>query len=421
MAPSSSSSDTSNPSLSSPPPPTAKHNAQLQLSAVQLRDVQDALRQPLTGRRVLIPFGGSKAFVVGRLKPVLAQQQQQEIVQFRRAKTGELETMTRSDAKTRIQEEIQALTTKPIKPTKKSNPKKPPTEQSSAYKKDSSDSLTATVTSVSSSAATPNFFEIREELDEHGKEVFSEAVNVSKHLGFWEKEVRKADESTPAPETPQSTDNDMQEDKEEEQELEEPIEDDTPKPVSDQEFAALTARLDELARWEEEEEARKEQNRKHAKKLGSKGWAKGFLNKQQPSKPEEAKAKAAALTQPDKSSTKYVAQAVRVSGGAKFQVDSTRTSGGTRVASPSSGNESGRSVGFKETDQIREIPRIGQRSVGEIQKPASRPSLVSEVVRERPRKPQHQQNDGAGGSSQSNNDQPQKKLSRFAQQRMGLP
>ena len=173
--------------------------------------------------------------------------------------------------------------------------------------------------------------------------------------------------------------------------------------VSDEEFAALSVRLDELARLEQEEETQKEENRKSAKQLRSKGWAKGFLNKQtSPTKPKAAAAKRAEPSRvPPSNATPPVNH--------------------TETQAPNS-NDTGRAVGFMETDQVREIPRIGQRSVSEIQKPSAvkQPILqssvvVSEVVRERPRKGRPKGTD----SPQSNKDPPPKKLSRFAQQRMG--
>ena len=79
----------------------------LPLTAVQLRDVQDALRKPLTSRRVLIPLG-SKAFVAGELCPSL-NESQQEMIQLRTAdKSGDLMTIPRKDAIVRIQQDIQS-------------------------------------------------------------------------------------------------------------------------------------------------------------------------------------------------------------------------------------------------------------------------------------------------------------------------
>ena len=103
---------------------TSTNNSTLQLNDGQLRDVQDALRQPLTGRRVLIPLA-SKAFVVGTLQP-LCNEKKEEMIQLRTAKTGELQTMTRHDAIAHLQTERQALIRSKQSSSSSNLQKKPP-------------------------------------------------------------------------------------------------------------------------------------------------------------------------------------------------------------------------------------------------------------------------------------------------------
>lgn len=380
--------------------PTTPH-----LDAAQLRDVQDALRQPLTGRRVLIPLASSKAFVVGTLAPT-RNEKDEEMIQLRSANTGELQTMTRQDAIAHMQTERQALT-RPSQSSLSSSSNlkaKPPPTQSSVKDTTNTSNTTTTTTPTTAAAVAPNYFEIREELDEQGKEVSAEAVNITNHLKLWENEMRKqggAAQERPVPTegglsaSLQSTDMDIVD-------KTEPAP--TPAKVSDEEFVALSARLDELARLEQEEETQKEDNRKSAKQLRSKGWAKGFLNRQtSPKKPKAA-----------------APQAKRAEPSRVPPSNATSPVNHMETQAPNS-NDTGRAVGFMETDQVREIPRIGQRSVGEIRKPSAvkqpmlQSSVVSEVVQERPRKGRPKGTD----SPESNKDPPPRKPSRFAQQRMG--
>ena len=137
------------------------------LSTVQLRDVQDTLRRPLTGRQVLIPLG-PKAFVAGRLAPTL--RGDEETIQLRSEETGELQTVARKEAIDSIQREIKALQPSKAAPAKSSLKKHPPP---------SSSSEPSPKFNAEPNQPAPSFFEIREELDEQGQEVHSEAVDIT--------------------------------------------------------------------------------------------------------------------------------------------------------------------------------------------------------------------------------------------------
>ena len=399
---------------------------QQQLDGVQLRDVQDVLRQPLTGRRVLIPLGGNKAFVAGTLQPT-RNDAQEELIQLRAAGSGELQTVTRQDAVAQIQTERQALTANK-KPASKATTR----QSSSAKKSPPTNSTNASAPTARDAAAVPNFFDIREEIDEQGKEVSSEAVNITNHLKLWENEMRKRGVESSAPPSTDMVDAEVA-DESSPSSSSDTVEHDntstTAQKVSDEDFAALSARLDQLARLEEEEETRRQENRKSAKKLRSKGWAKGFLNKPSSSssssnKRVPQKPKAAGISQPQQGEASSPVQSTTPIA-AKPPSDAQHVANRSQTETPGSRTDtptSTRAVGFKETNQVREIPRIGQRSVGEIQKPVKplQSSIVSQVVRERPRK--GRQPKGAAGttSTDEDNNPPQRKLSRFAQQRMGL-
>ena len=371
------------------------------LSAVQLRDVQDALRKPLTSRRVLIPIG-SKAFVTGELCPSL-DESQQETIQLRKAdESGELITIARQDAIIRIQQDIQA-----VKPAKPATSTLKPGPAKSSLKSPSSTSKKK----PSGADAGLNYFEIREEINEEGQEVHAEAVDITNHLKVWEEHVAGGATGPPAPSCDDTDDF----------ERETIIEPKSAIKVTEEDFEALSARLDQLARLEEEEEARQSSNQKHAKKLQSTGWAKGFLNKKSSSRPLVSARAELPLTVSD--TIQLSAPAVAKSEtAARSATDVTRDMG-----QPESKTESSGRVAFVESTEVREIPRIGQRSVREIQKtsntttsttaPAMQGSAISELVKERPRKNRQQERNNS--SENSDNPPQQRKLSRFAQQRMG--
>eukprot|EP00977_Amphora_coffeiformis_P006783 scaffold1485_cov171-Amphora_coffeaeformis.AAC.22 len=376
------------------------------LSAIQLRDVQDALRKPLTSRRVLIPVG-SKAFVAGELCPSLDESSQQEMIQLRTAdESGDLMTIARQDAIARIQQDIQAL--RPAKPAVSKQKPAPPTKSSLK----SQQQTPPKNSNPSKTAAAPNYFEIREEINEEGKEVHAEAVDITNHLKVWEEQVGTA--MGPAG----SSSNDATD----LEELETIVEPEPVTKVTDEDFAALSARLDQLARLEEAEEARQTSSRKSAKKLQSKGWAKGFLNKNSPSRPTVSPRAEVPMTVSD--TTRRVS-APTVSKSETAKPAANVPTKPRETGQPESKAENSGRVAFTESTEVREIPRIGQRSVREIQKTAStnttmpmQGSAISEVVRERPRKNRQQERNNNSDSGE--NLPQQRKLSRFAQQRMEL-
>lgn len=361
---------------------------EMDLSSFQLRDVQDVLRRPLTGRRAMIPLG-TKAFVPGKLQPTL-EQDQQEMIQLRDSKCDDLRSVTRKEAIDCIQEEILMLQ-RPSKPTPAANTPEKASHTNVTLPRPLASNPAS---DMSESFPAPAFFEIREELDEKGKEVRSEAVNIADHLKLWEREVAAADaENTGKRPMSALQENDYV------QPFTEP--DEPRKEISDQEYETLTARLDELARLEEEGGKTKTVNTKSSKNLQSRGWAKGFLNNSAKSK-RETKSKAA------ESQTIPLAQIAPPETGTEACSDN-------RHANLSADTDSSnRLVSFADANQVQEIPRLGHRSVKEIQRPAS---LVSETVLERPRKGRQQSR--STNTTQQATDQPQKKLSRFAHQRMG--
>lgn len=425
--------------------PSNSNSRTTTLNALQLRDVQDVLRKPLTGRSVLIPLG-SKAFVAGQLQPLL-NEQQEELIKLRSNTTDELQqdySISRTKAIDMIQQEIKDLLPKK---------KKPPISKSPPV---SSSSKSAPPAKADAAAAknggtldgNPNFFEIREEIDDHGQVVHSEKVNITNHLKLWEKEVQKASSS------PNDNDNDNDDTSPEvaikgansgghtvsgtpleSESLSEIVEEqeEVKRDLSEEQYAALTSRLDELALLEEQD-GQKTENKKSAKKLQSKGWSNGFLNNNHPSKPKEKRKTAVAVGDGDESGkpkTKDGADDDDDEGSVNTVEHSNVAASITQRDNDMGSSSSNRTVGFSnEKNTVREIPRVGQRSVSEIKKPVTTPppiqdNLFSNAVRERPRSnraktqtatsTQHGNNDPASQQQQ----QPQRKVSRFAQQRSG--
>lgn len=287
-----------------------------------LENVKKILEEgPLTEKQVMVPIT-TKAFFAGRLKPTLRNEQEQVLIKMAGANFVELD---RSQAIGYLERQIESRSPK----------------TTAKYGKESAEERSV--------PALP-FFEIREELDVDGREVRAEAVNVVKELEYLQKKEGKIAAIVP-----------MAGGSSEPPELDEPDR----VSVSNVEYELLSARLEELARLEEQAESAKAENIKSSTKLQSKGWAKGFLN----AKP---KAKRQAMTVPT----------------------------------------TGKKVGFHAQDAVREIPRIGQRSASEL-KPVARKEIdtqvFSGVIRERP----------VGTSTESVKPVPKKKLSRFAQERQG--
>jgi hypothetical protein len=325
-----------------------------QASASNLGDVKKLLQDPLTGRKVLIPFT-SKAFFEGALQPTIdAAGSEQVLVKLSKEHFVE---SNRSEAAELLEKRIQAV-------------------QKSVRDVTTSRKVPRPAAAPAEPSGLP-FFEIREEFDQQGNEIRSEAINVAKELEYLERnEDDKVDAAIRV--TPPSSDAMVVE------------EEATSKAaVSEEEYQDLASRLEELAKLEEEAEAKKKTNQTSSKRLQGSGWSKGFLNKKKPAKKKPVKSAVAAAKAP-------VATAV------------------TEQAAP----RTAKKVGFQEkNNQIKEIPRVGERSVPSrtitpVEAAPSRQietSVFNGVIQERP---------AAAGVQERSAVEPKKKLSRFAQQRL---
>lgn len=328
----------------------------MSLSTEDLRDLADVCRQPLTDKVVLVPLG-RKAFFEGKLQPTTTDAGEEQL--FVRRTDGQLEKMERKAAVKFFESERATMLpkkAKPLKPALKSALKP------SKVKKTVVDSKPAPAVAAQPTIIESNgpFFEIRE--DEDGK---GEVIDMTKQLENWDgiagqDSKRENDVHTTA--------------------REEVVDDGgTLKKLSDGEYAALTMRLEELERKEEEAEKQKTSNAKSAKKLQSKGWSTGFLNsKPTPRKPVPKPAPPTAKPPP-----------------------------ATNATEPR--QEKGKTVGFSKSDDVQEIPRIGERSVRQTRPSNPFPqTVVSDTVTERPM---------LGEVVERPRPAPKKRVSRFAQER----
>lgn len=280
------------------------------------------------------------------------------------------------------------------------------------------------------------FFEIREEFDSDGREVKAEAVNVAKEMKALKDALRShrdgqskgangGKEAKQICELIENLDIDAGE-----SEIPQDIDDSTftsavevveshVETISDERYSSMSARLDELARLEEEAERNKNEGKNSRQRLQSKAWGKGFLSGSSKQAKKEKKKKNGGWN-------KGFLNAEPKSG--KLSPASAEP----RVANIEE-PERERKVAFGE-NKIKEIPRIGQNSIkaAQLQKPATArrehaepiaTTAFSGVVMERPAKSSSSADSTSTRSSQADqvqqqHQQPKKKLSRFAQQRL---
>jgi hypothetical protein len=474
----------------------------------ELRDLVDVLRQPLQGRPVLVPLG-TQAFLEGTLDPrgyyrtpssdsepsgetfdvgICGSSGErnsssssdgdgdgdEEYVIIRtqnRDEDGEDEeserTVTRQQAKEFFEAERDAhlRATKQrrqggggVETKKGGEASEQSAKEISATRKVASGKPTSPATSKSSTPATDSakasggggldadepqqaFFEIREELDEQGREVRAEAVDVSRQLAMLESDApggvvderttrqphrgsspgdtvahgetvrTKGNATTINGATSAATDNTSK------------------KVISDAEYARLSARLEELALLEEHAEHSKATNTASRKGLQGGGWSSGFLNNKKKKTSKPNKPPLHNLPPP--------------SG------ESQSTAHEQTAATSSASEPRSRAVSFDpKRNDVREIPRIGQRSALELRKPPPSPQAMSwsgessaggsgvwtaasGVVRERAKpsskkKPAIPLRTGgvaaaaseSASTSQPDQQQQPKRLSRFAQERL---
>lgn len=347
-----------------------------QASVSDLDDLRNVLQDPLTGRKVMIPFTG-KAFFEGTLEPSIDQCHEQVVVKLSK---DTLVDMSRSDALALLEKRIESVQEKVKKTLGNFSSSKLPNQETKPKS-----------TTTDSDGPPLAFFEIREEYDDDGNEIRAEAINVVKELKYLQEDEKDqmvgSDMFSPVP----MADDDDDDDDELSPATVIRQNENGSGVVSDREFEKLALRLDHLARLEEEAETQKASNRISSKTLQGSGWAKGFLNNGKKTK----------------LSTKKVTQ---VGKGIQPQADACITNA----------NKSPRTkkVGFGEND-IREIPRVGEISVAtRTTQPRQTisTSVFSGMITERDMTAR----DHRGGVpvAASPTSTPERRVSRFAQQRL---
>lgn len=333
-----------------------------------------------------MPFG-TKAFVPALLEP--DRDEEEEVVNFTNDKEA-AKQITRTQALDLLQDEMDRVS------NRKKAPKQTPTRHT-------------TTTNV-----LP-YFEIREEIDATGKEVKAEAVNVTQHLEYLRQHPEMVQEESLPPPVTASSDEPGEE-----------IPVSNLKSLSDGEYDALSARLEELARLEEtemEEPVPKVMKKSNSKTTRSSGWSKGFLNntkkKKSPAdnnnnKVVSEEVKKSAEVQNSNGPSKQVAHEVTSAPSTSKPISKSVFSGVIQeresLEKPNKVpvETSAHRVRFgDQPNEIREIPRIGQTPVASIARPPSRPIVGAGSVRQELQSQRQQQ-------------VPKKKLSRFAMERQQL-
>ena len=343
-----------------------------QASVSDLEAVRHVLQDPLTGRKVMIPFTG-KAFFAGTLEPSVDQGHEQVVVKLSK---DTLVDMSRSDAVALLEQRIESIQERMKKTlenysSKGATPTKPK--------------------SITEGGSSRAFFEIREEYDDDGNEIRAEAINVAKELQYLQKDEKDqlvgSDMFSPT--------NMMNDDADHEQSPSTSVHQNDSKPgvVSDRDFETLTLRLEELARLEEEAETQKVANTMSSKTIQGSGWAKGFLNSR------------TTKTKPSKKKVTNVNKGIQP----QSAVSITNASDSPRP----------KRVGFGE-NEIREIPRVGDKSVAHStsqSRQAISASVFSGVITERSMGAQDHRST-ASATTPASTPEPERKVSRFAQQRL---
>lgn len=429
-------------------------------STTDLASVHEVLKnkEPLAGRRVMIPVT-TQAFFEGHLRPPPGPKDADTTSSIKPRPSeervsanlgdGHLADMSREEAADFIQRRIDAAAPSSApsvsKPKKKSSLKQTrarPTTKSDKQQKQQPQPQPPVAQTV-----LP-FFEIREELDAEGREVKAEAVNVAQETKALKDALRSQKDSNGASGGEETkgihelienidigvdengNDGNVQEADDDDVEVQQH------EPISDDKYNSLSARLDELARLEEDAGKNKNEEKSSRKRLQGKAWGKGFLSGSETTTSKKA---AASSTSKKKKSTggKNTGGWSRGFLNAEPKAENKSPPKIEPKAVSSDEPERQRKVAFGE-NEIKEIPRIGHNSVKvalQKPKPAAEPQegeliakdVFSGVVMERPKstsisagivQQQAPVPSQVQQQQQHQQQQPKKKLSRFAQQRL---
>ena len=339
---------------------------------------QSQQKKKLTNHKVMIPIT-TKAFFEGKLQPSIRQNnidrskdEEQVILNIG---NGYLADMTIDEATSFIDRRLKALRPLVVKETNSNTNKKLTMKKGFLQKKKPKSAIkksTFGATNQSKSTSGGNmssyslpFMEIREEFDDEGNEINSEAMNMSKVLDNVKNEIKSKhgkgesqnemlnallaatieEDDQMNGDDNDDDDNDDDDDANEDQEV--------PK---ERPYQDISDRFDQLIRLEEEAEMKKKGNLKSAKKLQGSGWTKGFL-------------------------TNNKTTSTRTKKGAKSMANSTTTTAPSDSTSDSASEASSRArrVQFRASNEVKEIPRIGNRSIQSVKAPPQS-AIVEELA-----------------------------------------
>ena len=426
------------------------HKSEPLPSVGSLQELQQILKDgaPFAGRKVMVPIT-RQAFMEGHLQPPTDDSVSsvgEEIV-VANLGSGHLAEMSRDDAADFIQRRIDAAVAPKMSTNKTSASKKKQPKKSALI---SSAKTTAKSQPPAQSHTILPFFDIREEYDASGHEVKAEAVNVANDMkalkdalksqktgasgdGDYAKQIRELIETIDI-----GVDDDMGQessgDIDAEDEAVDDVEPERQEPVSDEQYNSLSTRLDELARMEEDDKKNESEEKSSRQRLQGKAWGKGFLSskggKSRDGKTGKKKKKDAAAGGWNSGFLNAEPKKKKASAGGKTATNTADKPGRQRK------------VAFG-TDEVKEIPRIGNTSIKAAQQMQKAGRLQQQQPVAMPQEEQHEsepisrevfsgvvtERSAIGTSTstsvmspeqpeQQQQPPPKKKLSRFAQQRL---
>lgn len=392
------------------------------LSVDQLTDVRDTLKgPPLTNRSVLIPFG-RKAFLPGRLAPILLQKTDQDEPCVRSnsavsdgtavpvvAKTSrrdgyakEHETvlvhhvhdgcdkvstdttkngvnngvqMTRQEALNYLQIEMDNLKKKPLKQQTQTSSKKIHSSTTGSNRSTPTAASTATATTTIVGSDLP-FIEIREELDDTGNVITGKAINVTKHLNYLSQHQQQDEEDEATAKNLQNEPLSMNDTNKEEMKTAQthPLNENTmsatsedthsttvPPPQPDQ-TKITEEQYNAISRRLDELMLLEEQQEQKHNRIPT--MTTTSIKTTKTSKSSKNKGWAKGFLNSPKESNTIPATTTTTSSKPKIISHQYPTTTTTNALSSLSNNKK---VSFTDQDDIQEIPRIGQRSITSLQ------------------------------------------------------
>lgn len=350
------------------------NNSPLNLDQLQyIQDLlKDASENKLSGRQVMIPVT-SKAFFEGHLDPAMQTDSSGEKEQVIVKVGGEyLAEMSLEDASRYIERRMKDLRPQVAAMNNSEENQKPksalrlkkgflnekPKIKMEQYKQEKQKLNESKIATISYDEPILPFMEILEEYDSSGKQVKAEALDVSQQLMDFRRKINKirmeegkdmnASDASPSYNKGAVLDtimNSIPDDIETDSDQHDRTYRDVypTRELKRDELEDISARLDQLALLEEEEEKKKHNNMKSSKSIQGKGWNKGFLSN------------SANRTKP----TNNVVRSEVKNKDNSYDILRNDTNVSLDV-------DHEKKVQFSNNTQVKEIPRIGNRSIQNV-------------------------------------------------------